>query len=194
MRRMLAGGAALVVLAGCAIVAGIEAPDVSKAKHHCINGTIDEDETDLDCGGKDCLKCGGDACTLDDECQTGACVAKACKLASCSDGIFDGYESALDCGDPGKVGCPGCAMGQNCWNGCNCASQYCDPDNHTCGDGTANCDPCADGVLDNSETGIDCGGIQMPPCERCPAGKGCEHDSDCETGLHCDMSTHRCST
>jgi hypothetical protein len=200
--RGLAGSAAMIVLAaaavmahGCALVAGIDPPDVSSAKKHCINGKVDADETDIDCGGKDCLACGGDACTSDDQCQTGACVSEKCKLASCTDGIFDGYESALDCGDPSVVGCPLCAMGQNCWNGCNCQSGFCDPDTHTCGDGTANCNTCTDGVRDHNETGIDCGGEPSTCPRRCGAGQRCSVDTDCDAtaGLHCDTTSHLCS-
>jgi hypothetical protein len=38
-----------------------------------------------------------------------------------------------------------------------------------------------DGVWNDNETGIDCGG--PPICPRCPTGQGCKVGSDCESGV-----------
>ncbi|RLE38926.1 hypothetical protein DRJ17_02405, partial [Candidatus Woesearchaeota archaeon] len=45
---------------------------------------------------------------------------------------------------------------------------------------------CSDGIQNQDETGIDCGGDICP--DRCPGGEGCYDDTDCETGLRCDKS------
>jgi hypothetical protein len=169
---------------GCAQVGGISVPDTSPAKQHCIDGIKDEDETDIDCGGADCLACGGAACSSDGACQSGACVSGACRLPTCTDGIFDGYESSLDCGDPRAVtvGCPLCSDGYNCFNGCNCQSAYCDPGTSTCAEsptGAPNCHHCTDGVVDFDETALDCGGATCPGCA---AGQACKTGTDCASG------------
>jgi hypothetical protein len=170
---------ALCVLGyGCAQIAGIDAADTTPSKQHCVNGVRDKDEQDIDCGGKDCLACGGAPCTSGAQCQSNACSGGKCNPPTCSDGVFDGYESSVDCGDPRGtlVNCALCSTGDHCFNNCNCATGYCDPSSHTCADGTPACDYCADGVLDRGETGIDCGG----PCDT--IGKTCPPDGGTDGG------------
>jgi hypothetical protein len=41
---------------------------------------------------------------------------------------------------------------------------------------------CDDGLKNQNETDIDCGG----PCDECPEGKECEEDADCKSGLECE--------
>ncbi len=41
-----------------------------------------------------------------------------------------------------------------------------------------NVQPCADGIQDGAETGIDCGGV----CGPCPNGQGCAGTADCQSG------------
>ncbi len=190
---LLAAGA---LVQGCSLVAGIQDADTSPSKQHCIDGRRDADEVDIDCGGKDCPACGDAPCTQDSDCQSGTCTGVKCQVPTCSDGVWDGYESALDCGDPrGQlIECPKCTDGVHCWNGCNCESGFCDPSTSTCGEGTPNCDGCADGVMDGDETGVDCGGTCATMGKRCPAGAGCTVDGDCAPGHHCDVKgdTHTC--
>ncbi len=175
----------VAVVHGCAVVAGIVPPDTSPAKQHCVDGIEDFDETDIDCGGKDCLACGGAPCTTNDDCQSGGCTAGTCVAPNCDDGVFDGYESSLDCGDPrgAAVGCPLCDNGLHCFNGCNCQSAFCDPTTQACAGGTPNCDLCADGIVDGGETDRDCGGPTN--CPRCAAGQKCASGTDCTSGT-CD--------
>jgi len=187
---LLLAGAALVH--GCALVAGIQDADTSASKQHCIDGKRDADEVDIDCGGNDCGACGGAACTQDSDCQSGSCASGKCAEPTCSDGVWDGYESSLDCGDPrgALIMCTLCAVGEHCWNGCNCDSGFCDPSSSTCQSGTPNCDMCADGVKDGTETGVDCGGTcATMKGKPCPDGAGCTVDADCMAGHHCDMTT-----
>jgi hypothetical protein len=56
----------------------------------------------------------------------------------------------------------------------DCAGGICNP-------GTLTCDPtCIDGVQNNGETGVDCGG---PNCPDCPPGQGCMGPGDCTSGV-----------
>ncbi len=183
----IAAIAAVIAAHGCNIIAGIEAPDNTPAKQQCINGVRDADETDIDCGGPTCLKCGGDACQSDEECQTGACLLGNCRLPTCTDTVWDGYESSVDCGDP-RGECPLCADGLHCWNGCNCQSKFCNPETHLCEEPAngANCDACKDGVKDSGETDVDCGGR----CSKCGDGRSCSIDDNCQSG-HCVASKCR---
>jgi hypothetical protein len=187
---LLSAAAALTY--GCATIAGIEPPDTSPAKQHCVDGKRDDGETDIDCGGPDCLTCGGDPCTADAECQSGSCAVTKCVEPTCSDGVFDGYESSLDCGDPrgAAVDCTLCSLGDHCFNHCNCASSFCDPSTSLCADGTPSCNNCTDGVTDHNETDVDCGGLTA--CPRCGDGKKCVSDADCVTGHACGATTHVC--
>jgi len=191
IRRTLAslGGVGVAALIGsaCANVAGLNAPDTNPAAQHCIDGVRDADEQDVDCGGKDCLACGGAPCTTDADCESNTCANGACKVPTCSDGVFDGYESWLDCGDPRgmTVSCSLCGTGVHCFNGCNCQSAYCDPGTSTCTpspNGALNCDYCKDGVLDGDESDVDCGGV-MSKCPGCAAGKHCSVATDCASML-----------
>ena len=52
--------------------------------------------------------------------------------ATCTDGIQNGEETALDCGG-GACGAT-CAQGQNCNSKYDCESLYCDPEAKRCGD------------------------------------------------------------
>lgn len=190
MRRIAVAIVALVALVhGCALVAGIQLPDSDPSLRHCVDGTKDDGETNIDCGG-DCLACGDAGCTASSECQSGTCTSGVCAVPTCSNGVFDGYESSLDCGDPrgAAVGCLGCQDGLHCYNGCNCASSFCDLSTNTCAEGTPNCDTCADGVQDNTESDIDCGGTGMPMCPRCVSGQTCTMGSDCVSGT-CNGTT-----
>ena len=45
---------------------------------HCFNGTRDEDETDIDCGGASCGVCSGGACTTGSMCASGVCTGGVC--------------------------------------------------------------------------------------------------------------------
>ena len=45
----------------------------------CVNEVLDGTETDVDCGGGDCVRCElGQTCEDDDDCQTRACVGSVC--------------------------------------------------------------------------------------------------------------------
>lgn len=90
----------------------------------CADRVKDGDETDIDCGGSDpaCPRCtAGAMCASPDDCQTGGCTSGRCRLATCTDGVRDGFEGDVDCG----AGCPACADGQRCAANPDCTSNSC---------------------------------------------------------------------
>ncbi|MEE2758248.1 MAG: DUF4215 domain-containing protein [Myxococcota bacterium] len=56
-------------------------------------------ETDVDCGGPDCLPCSaGRLCRGGNDCASQICSRGLCGNASCYDGILNGSEGDVDCG------------------------------------------------------------------------------------------------
>ncbi|MBB88505.1 MAG: hypothetical protein CMP06_14605 [Xanthomonadales bacterium] len=136
---------------------------------HCGNGESDADETDVDCGGESCAPCeGGESCDDGSDCQSTVCEAGTCTEATCDDGIANGDETDVDCGGDE---CNLCDDGEGCDVGEDCDSGLCDPQHHVCESET-----CTNGVLDDGETDIDCGGDSCAPCND---GEACESGSDC---------------
>jgi hypothetical protein len=66
----------------------------------CFDSKKNDSETDVDCGGMQCLnKCGdGKGCARGEDCESGVCWIGVCQVSSCSDGVKNGGESAVDCG------------------------------------------------------------------------------------------------
>lgn len=152
----------------CSEGACVEAPD------HCTDGTLNRDETDVDCGGARCPGCGeGLDCLGDEDCASGVCDDGTCAAASCSDGTANGAETDRDCGGPD---CTPCRDGRVCEMARDCASGVCGDDD-TCA--AAACD---DDVLNGAETDVDCGG----GCDPCALGETCADDADCESGTCLD--------
>ncbi len=90
----------------------------------CADRIKNGDESDIDCGGTDaaCPRCpGGATCTVPEDCQTGGCVNGRCRMATCTDGVRDGFEGDIDCG----AGCPKCTNGQRCAANPDCTSNSC---------------------------------------------------------------------
>lgn len=64
----------------------------------CWNNLVDGEETDVDCGGADCLPCpNGGACDVDEDCENSSCIGGICggAVVTCTADI------ALDLGAPG---------------------------------------------------------------------------------------------
>jgi uncharacterized membrane protein len=73
---------------------------------------------------------------------------------SCTDGIRNGNEQAIDCGGS----CPACASGNPCTNPIECQEAV-------CLDGVCQAATCDDGVRNGEEEGVDCGGTSnCGPC------------------------------
>ncbi len=144
----------------------------------CTDGTMNGDETDVDCGGSCPNGCGtGEACGAASDCDSGNCDVggtDTCVAATCSDGIMNGDETGIDCGGTSCLSCDG----DTCALGTDCASGVCDPALLTCSVAT-----CTDTTANGDETDVDCGG-SCP--DTCADGLACAAASDCESGV-CDV-------
>jgi hypothetical protein len=105
-----------------------------------MNGTKDDPETDVDCGGPACPPCGiREGCDTHADCQTTLCcipgvlgdqccnkLAISCDRAgpSCFDDCWNGNETDVDCGGPQCLQTCGpgqrCMMNEDCMPGCTC--------------------------------------------------------------------------
>ena len=77
----------------------------------------------------------------------------------CTDGLLDADESDVDCGG---ANCALCGLGRACFGGGDCLSGLCI--NGFCG--TTAGATCNDGILNQGEVDVDCGG----PCAACAPG------------------------
>lgn len=157
----------------------------------CYNGKWDSsvsggtNETDTDCGGSNCAACAaGKVCKVASDCVTGVCTSGKCALAtSCSNGVQDGSESAVDCGST----CTKCALNKACKLNSDCSSNNCV--GSKC---LAAVSACSNGLVDGNETDFDCGGSCA---SKCALTKKCSVNADCQSAI-CDQSTvpPRCSS
>lgn len=147
----------------------------------CSDRVRNADETGVDCGGSTCPACDdGVGCAADIDCMSGVCspAARVCLGPSCSDGVVNGDEIAVDCGGS----CPGCGEGSPCSAGADCSSMVCALE-------SCAAPSCTDGVLNGDETDVDCGG---PVCRSCSSGKACVVGGDC-TSFVCGAGSSTCS-
>jgi hypothetical protein len=175
------GHAPLQVKGGSGDLGALGAGD-SAVPSLCANGMLDPGESDTDCGGP-CPACAnGKHCAVVADCQSKVCnmVNKTCVAGDCQDGVRDDQESDVDCGGPM---CNGCDSGQACQAASDCANHICNVPKMICVAST-----CDDGVLDGSETDVDCGG-GCP--NKCKGGKVCLSTADCAPPSACD-ATHHC--
>jgi hypothetical protein len=115
-------------------------------------------------------------------CELLLCPGPGClsESASCSDGIMNGREPAVDCGESCSRGC---ASGSACNVDRDCGSLR-------CVDASCAAPSCDDEVQNQDESALDCGGSCA---SRCAAGQTCTRDSDCQDGLFCPPSTGSCT-
>jgi len=104
------------------------------------------------------------------QCSSGVCGAGACQAASCSDGVKNGAETAVDCGGGS---CGACGAGKGCAVGSDCSSGVCSA-------GVCQTAACSDSVKNGAETDVDCGGGS---CAACGTGKACLVASDCTSNV-----------
>jgi hypothetical protein len=90
----------------------------------CTDKVQNGDESDADCGGTKCAKCGaGRLCGGPADCASGVCGEDGtCAEAVCPDGVKNGKETGIDCGG---ADCPACAAGLGCKVSGDCASGHC---------------------------------------------------------------------
>ena len=142
----------------------------------CDDGAVNGSETDIDCGGEDCEACTeGQSCDDDSDCYSLSCTNDTCEGVYCDDGELNGRETDIDCGG---LDCTPCVDGQSCLVPRDCHSEVCEV--AASGEGICRLATCDDGVQNENETGVDCGG---PDCGLCSSGQGCASASDCESGV-----------
>jgi hypothetical protein len=149
------------------------------ASDACQDGVQNGAESDVDCGGSVCPKCGtGRLCATGGDCESGVCDQNCtlfifcdpyrCVAPSCSDRVKNGQESDVDCGGS----CGPCDLGRLCNSDTDCASGACDPDTgrcvEACVSGACACEVC--------DAGCEAGSCD-PACEGGPCGSPCEGGS-----------------
>ena len=160
MRHRLVSAAALLLVGLAVPVAcstGDDSDNTTPGGPGCANGVKDGDEVGVDCGGV-CQKCAGDGCIVDGDCKSEKC---------------EGGKCAAPAGKPCGVGVASgpCNEGQPCELNDDCKTKKCEGAKCVVGlPGPTN------GVKDNGETDVDCGGPNAPAC---PAGKACLTNEDC---------------
>ena len=124
-----------------------------------VNGCETMLTTDANCGA-----CGV-PCALPN--GTAACDTGTCTLTSCDAGYFD-------CDGNPNDGCEAlpCADGQHCATSADCSSGV-------CMGGFCASPTCSDGVKNENETDLDCGGV----CPPCADGKDCNAAADCQSDV-----------
>jgi hypothetical protein len=137
------------------------------------------------CAGRTvCVEAGGTAtCQTPPSTDSGTPPPADAGPSSCKNRTRDGSETAADCGGPD---CAACGNGAVCKVARDCQSGVCANCNNspfcvlqlTCQAPT-----CADGVMNGTETGVDCGGaVATRGCPRCGGGEGCKANTDCASG------------
>ncbi|MBI3027318.1 hypothetical protein HYY70_04330 [Candidatus Woesearchaeota archaeon] len=131
----------------------------------CGNGAIDSGET---CDGTNFgnitdISCSSHGANF----VEGTLACKSCKINTdnCKSNISSTI--TITCKDRGD-----CKAGEQCNDNSNCATKFCS--DSRCIEPT-----CDDGIKNQEETSIDCGG----PCNKCPNGKNCNLDSDCTSSF-----------
>jgi hypothetical protein len=146
----------------------------------CTDGVQNGQETDTDCGGAICdaqgRTCGtGQKCLTAFDCTNRICGANfICPAPSCHDGVSNGGETGVDCGNAIATGCPACPAGQPCAISADCQSLHCA--NGACASAT-----CSDGIQSGGESDVDCGAVC--PFKTCASGKHCFANADCASGV-----------
>jgi len=143
----------------------------------CRDGVKNQTEVDVDCGGS-CPACApGRACNAAADCQSRVCAAAGCRggvelccqTPTCDDGVANGTEPTIDCGN---AQCGACALGSACTANAQCGTGLCT-------NGKCQLPPCANGQRDGDETDVDCGGR----CGPCAPGFACASDTGCQSGI-----------
>lgn len=160
----------------------------------CTDGILNQDETDVDCGGNTCARCPtGSACVFGLDCQSGVCdpASNACEPAgACGNGTVDEAEG---CDDGALIDGDGCnadcflELGEPCTLNSQCASAACDTEF------TGECvlgGVCGNGIV---EPGEGCDDGDTDPRDGCDAdclrelAQECDQDNQCASSV-CDST------
>ncbi|MCA9520673.1 MAG: hypothetical protein KC609_06865 [Myxococcales bacterium] len=161
---------------------------------------VDSDcDADNKCKSGFCRKLDGVACTDPSQCLSSACGAD--NKCHCGDGLKNDGESGTDCGGPLCVSCAAgqsCVLDTDCSSGQLCSNAVCRSidgeaceTNDDCVSGSCGDDKtchCGDGMMNESETGVDCGGAI---CGKCATGQSCAFNIDCEDKNLCTQNVCR---
>ena len=148
----------------------------------CADGICDSAQ------GETCRTCRQDCgCGAKQDCNSaGQCVHNQ-GGGYCGDGIAQAVEQCDDSNLVSGDGCSSLCVCELCGDGYKCKSEQCDDGNGTNGDGcSSTClleSSCSDGIKNQGEIQIDCGGS----CPVCP----CVKDADCNDSLYCTID--RCN-
>lgn len=89
---------------------------------NCTDGMRNGNETDRDCGGGSCPKCGeGRSCNENLDCVSSLCIDNECHVPNCHDNMLNQNESDIDCGGV----CSDCNIGERCNRNSDCTTNYC---------------------------------------------------------------------
>ena len=115
-----------------------------------------------------CGQC-GHVCAAGQLCQGGTCACPS-GTTSCNGACVSTATDPRNCGGCGVV----CAAGSTCVNGACTTAQA----------------TCTDGIKNGTETDVDCGGS----CPPCAAGKHCNSNGDCQSGVCSGGICSSCAT
>lgn len=167
---------ALALLAAAIVAVPACSSTEAEAGPSCTNAVRDGDEIGIDCGGTCTTKCTGAGCTEGTECGSGKCENGKCSAPA---GKPCGVGTAVETCDNGQP----CELDKDCKSlSCNAA---------VCGEPPPGARPPGptDGLLNNGETDVDCGGVNAP---KCIDGKKCLGNDDCVAG-YCPAATKLCT-
>ena len=149
----------------------------------CSDGIMNQDESDVDCGGDTCrMRCSVEAtCREGKHCASGVCHAGTCKASTCSDLVKnpDTQEAGLDCGFEACGASKLCPTGETCGSDRDCQSAICSSVSGRCL--AARCD---DGKQNGDETCLDAGGDAC--YAKCRPGLACRKHADCHGESTCE--------
>jgi hypothetical protein len=158
----------------------LTAPSDDELVASCDDDRKNGGESDADCGGP-CAPCGtGRTCGSAGDCASGVCAQGSCAEPTCVDGVTNGTETDIDCGDLEFL-CFACVTGQRCLRDFDCES-------FSCIEEVCAAPSCTDGIINGNESDQDCGG-SCPV--KCGPGQVCFEDADCASGV-CVTSMLQC--
>jgi hypothetical protein len=167
-------------------LSGVCGADNRCAAPSCDDGVKNQNELDVDCGGVCRGSCeAGRVCAGGTDCQSGVClprgcaqgIASCCQAPSCTDGVTNGDEPVVDCGN---LACGRCDVGRLCTANVQCQSGLCQFGR------CATPATCNDNVRNGTETGIDCGGDRCPRCRdllTCSVAADCVNNNCDQRGI-----------